>query len=318
VITRPYLTIPIARRLKQIAEEKNVDVLHFTVEPYALALSLLPAHLQKKSVITFHGNYGIRPLRWWASKWLARGMLRHAQQCITVSTFTRDAVAREIANNSALHQAFLRKANVIHNGIPLPPYTSHNTRGPVHQILFVGSVKNSKGILEAVHGCAAYKKRFGMTFHFSIAGNIDEESASAKALRSLIDASSLQKEISILGRVDDKTLQQLYGASDVFLMPSLTTEDTFEGFGLVYIEANAHGVPVIGPNTSGATEAIADGTSGYTVDVKNPAMIADRLHKILDERSIDAHQCRKWAERFSLDRMVDATIDIYDKASRIS
>lgn len=314
MMTRPYLGWFLAMRLRRIVQKECIDVLHFTVEPYALCMAFLHASMRKRAIVTIHGNYGVRPLRWWASKWLAQAMLGHVRQCITVSAFTRDAVAKEVAGNSALHEAFLKKTHVVHNGIPLSPYTPRKTRNPVHQILFVGGVKKSKGILEAVRGCAVYKKQFGSAFHFSIAGAIDDASTLNATLKLLIAENELQKEISLLGRVNDKTLQQLYEAADVFLMPSLTTEDTFEGFGLVYIEANARGVPVIGPNQSGAVEAIADGVSGYTVNVKSPTMIADRLHKILDERSIHADQCREWAEHFNMDRMTNTTIDTYDKA----
>ncbi|MBM3228059.1 glycosyltransferase family 4 protein [Candidatus Peribacteria bacterium] len=314
MMTRPYLGWFLAMHLKRIVQKEHVDVVHFTVEPYALCMAFLPASIRKRSVVTIHGNYGIRPLRWWASKWLAQAMLQHVHQCIAVSTFTRDAVAKEVFWNHNLHEAFLKKTHVVHNGIPLPPYTPRMTYSPVHQILFVGGVKISKGILEAIRGCAAYKKQFGSTFHFSIAGAIDEASTSATALRSLIAESELQEETSILGRVDDATLEQLYEKADILLMPSLTTQDTFEGFGLVYIEANAHGVPVIGPDRSGSTEAIANGKSGYTVDVKNPEAIADALHKILDKHTISPDGCRQWAESFSVDHMTNATIDSYDKA----
>jgi len=118
-----------------------------------------------------------------------------------------------------------------------------------------------------------------------------------------------------LGRVNDQTLENLYKQADVFLMPSLTTEDTFEGFGLVYIEANAHGVPVIGPDRSGSTEAIANGKSGYTVDVRDPAAIADALHKILDEHTISPDGCRKWAEQHSAEHMANATYDVYQRVA---
>jgi len=61
------------------------------------------------------------------------------------------------------------------------------------------------------------------------------------------------------------TPQELYKNADLLLVPSYTNKTSFEGFGLVYIEANAYGVPVIGPNTSGAAEAIKDGAYDYLI-----------------------------------------------------
>ena len=57
-----------------------------------------------------------------------------------------------------------------------------------------------------------------------------------------------------------------YAAADVFVMPNRTDGVDFEGFGIVFLEAAAAGLPVIGGRSGGAPEAVAEGVTGTLVD----------------------------------------------------
>jgi phosphatidyl-myo-inositol dimannoside synthase len=106
-------------------------------------------------------------------------------------------------------------------------------------------------------------------------------------------------------------LERFYGEADLFLMPAKTTLTTFEGFGIVFLEANARGVPCIGPQRSGAAEAIAEGRSGFRVDPRDPLQIAERMHRILDEHAIDPSHCVAWAREHSLEAQLQAVENVY-------
>ncbi|MCU1357260.1 MAG: glycosyltransferase [Acidimicrobiales bacterium] len=81
--------------------------------------------------------------------------------------------------------------------------------------------------------------------------------------------------VRLLGRVDDVDLPPLYGASDVFAMDCrnrwLGLEQ--EGFGIVFLEAAACGIPQIAGRSGGAAEAVADGETGLVVD--DPSSVAE-------------------------------------------
>lgn len=66
--------------------------------------------------------------------------------------------------------------------------------------------------------------------------------------------------VTFTGAVDDATLQALYADASAFVLPS-----TGEGFGLVYLEAMAHGLPVIGARAGGTPEVVVDGETGVLV-----------------------------------------------------
>jgi phosphatidylinositol alpha-1,6-mannosyltransferase len=102
----------------------------------------------------------------------------------------------------------------------------------------------------------------------------------------LARAAGVRDRVIFAGRVDDKDLPALYALSDVFVMPSRVrpAECDVEGFGLVFLEANACGKPVVGGRTGGIPEAIVDGETGFLVDPASPSDIAERLLAILTDR----------------------------------
>jgi glycosyltransferase involved in cell wall biosynthesis len=71
-------------------------------------------------------------------------------------------------------------------------------------------------------------------------------------------------------------LAACYSAAEIFALPS-----SGEGFGLVYLEAMAHGKPVIGGAHGGAPEVIADGVTGYLVPHGDAVQLATSLETLL-------------------------------------
>jgi len=90
--------------------------------------------------------------------------------------------------------------------------------------------------------------------------------------------------VRLIGRVDDDDLPDLYGAADIFAMDCrrrwLGLEQ--EGFGIVFVEAAACGVPQVAGNSGGAAEAVADGITGLVVhDPSSVAELAKALQRLI-------------------------------------
>ncbi|GAG94101.1 unnamed protein product, partial [marine sediment metagenome] len=75
----------------------------------------------------------------------------------------------------------------------------------------------------------------------------------------------LKNEVIFLGAVNDTMKKKYLKASDVFIMPSIATKKSIEGFGIVYLEANYFKLPVIGTISGGILEAIEDRKSGLLI-----------------------------------------------------
>ncbi|MDA7881482.1 glycosyltransferase family 4 protein [Akkermansiaceae bacterium] len=78
------------------------------------------------------------------------------------------------------------------------------------------------------------------------------------------------------GFVPDDTLPDLYRSSDLFVLPSKK-----EGFGIVFLEAAATGLPVIAGNRDGSVDALADGALGILIDPESDEEIASAIDQVL-------------------------------------
>jgi phosphatidylinositol alpha-1,6-mannosyltransferase len=91
--------------------------------------------------------------------------------------------------------------------------------------------------------------------------------------------------VILTGPVPWPELPSYYDAGDVFAMPCRTRRHGLdvEGLGIVYLEASATGLPVIGGDSGNAPDAIRDGETGYVVAGNSPAGVADRLVYLLTD-----------------------------------
>jgi phosphatidylinositol alpha-1,6-mannosyltransferase len=92
----------------------------------------------------------------------------------------------------------------------------------------------------------------------------------------------LGEHVEFLGAVGDDERDFWLDCAHVFAMPSRQTpEGQGEGFPLVYLEAAAHGLPVVAGDVEGAQEAVIDGETGLLVDPSDPAAVAGAICDLL-------------------------------------
>lgn len=98
----------------------------------------------------------------------------------------------------------------------------------------------------------------------------------------------VRDHVIFTGLVSDEELPAIYALCDVFAMPSRQNlmEQSVEGFGLVFLEANACGKPVIGGRSGGITDAVVDGVTGFLVNPQDPQEIANVLKILLSNREL--------------------------------
>ncbi|MGD0373021.1 MAG: glycosyltransferase family 4 protein [Streptosporangiaceae bacterium] len=103
----------------------------------------------------------------------------------------------------------------------------------------------------------------------------------------LAERCGVSGSVMFTGSVPWEELPAYYDAGDVFAMPCRTRRRGLdvEGLGIVYLEASATGLPVIGGDSGGAPDAIVDGETGFVVPGGSVAAVADRLTSLLADRS---------------------------------
>ncbi|HYG80214.1 MAG TPA: glycosyltransferase, partial [Pyrinomonadaceae bacterium] len=216
-----------------------------------------------------------------------------------------------------------RKVTVIPNGIDFRRFDADGDatdRGEFRRRLkvgpesllvgTVGELKRQKGHEDFLRAAAAIA-RAGESAHFVIAGADTTRAGERRAaLERLAAELHLKNRVTLMGWVDDTA--PLLRALDVYVSASHT-----ESFGLAIVEAMAAGLAVVATATEGAREIIADEETGLIVPVGDHDALAAsalRLLKNEDERArIGSRAAAAARERFSLDRMVDATERLYQE-----
>jgi phosphatidylinositol alpha-1,6-mannosyltransferase len=108
-----------------------------------------------------------------------------------------------------------------------------------------------------------------------------------------------------------------YRDNDLFVLPVKATRTDVEGFGLVYAEAAASGLPVLASRAGLATDAIVDGTSGILLDSSSPEAIKDGIVRFLRERARFAEErVRAVAEAFRWRCVAPRVRSILDRVAR--
>jgi len=129
----------------------------------------------------------------------------------------------------------------------------------------------------------------------------------------------VQDRVIFTGGVPFDEVPPFYSASDVFAMPNREMPGDFEGFGIVFLEANARRIPVIGGRSGGAQNAVAHGESGYLVDPFDGADIAQALIKLLCNpdlaRRLGEGGRRRVETEFSWDRAAKQVRTVIEKAA---
>lgn len=146
--------------------------------------------------------------------------------------------------------------------------------GPV-RLLTVSRLVSRKGhtkVLEAIQHLP--------NVEYWIAG----EGAYEKNIRMRAKDLNLQDRVKMLGNVPDDQLAKLYEEADVFVMPTTKTSLDREGFGIVYLEAQLFGVPVIASNHPGVNEAVEDRVSGFLV--RDVASLRSSIKKLADDADL--------------------------------
>jgi phosphatidylinositol alpha-1,6-mannosyltransferase len=147
-------------------------------------------------------------------------------------------------------------------------------------ILSVGRLQLRKGfdqVIRALPGLLAC----GLDVHYAIVGIGDEWDFLLRLAREL----GVGERLRLLGHVEPADLPRWYNACDVFAMPNRDIEGDTEGFGIVYLEANACAKPAIAGRAGGTGSAVEDGVNGLRVAGDDVRAVEDAIARLLLDSS---------------------------------
>ena len=194
---------------------------------------------------------------------------------------TSAATARLVASDYGVPAERITVARPGSDPAPL----AQGSQDGVVRLLSVGAVVPRKGFDVLI---AALATLTDLPWRLTIAGDRTRDREAAAQLDADIARHALGDRIAVLGAVSPQHLAALYAEADVFVLAS-----RFEGYGMAYAEAIAHGLPVIGTNAGAIPETVPP-DAGLLVDAGDVAALAQALRRVIgDTRSAaSSGRCR--------------------------
>lgn len=140
-------------------------------------------------------------------------------------------------------------------------------------LLAVGAVVPRKGYDLLIAALAQLKH---LPWRLTIAGDRTRDAETTRAVEVAIARFGLVDRVEMPGSVSDEQLSSLYAAADLFVLPS-----RFEGYGMAYAEALAHGLPVVATNT-GAIPDTVPADAGVLVPPDDVEALAEALRRLIE------------------------------------
>jgi len=270
----------------------TVILSHINMASVGLAIKLLNPKCQV--MLIAHGIEVWRPLTLFK-----KILLKKCDKIICVSQFTRSEVIR-------WHNAKPDRCVVINNAIDpfmkLPadldkptPLLNRYGLTPDNNILFtltrLANTEQYKGYDQVIRLLGKLKNELP-EIRYILAGQCDE--GEKQRIKQLIAEHSAEGLVILSGFINEEELTDHFLMADLFVLPSKK-----EGFGIVFIEALACGLPVICGNTDGSLDAIKQGELGKAIDPDNPDELELEVLRHLQNRPSIAERAHLQKESLS-------------------
>lgn len=285
--------LPLWMSIFHVWRWERPDVIHCS-QPLPMGLATLSLKtLAGGPYLTYvHGNDVIYPQLSSLSRQALYRVLVGASRVITNSVFTREYVLR-------LGVAADQVA-VIHPPVEMARLAVYEQPSAAAKlasqriILSVGRLVTYKGYDVVIQALPQVLARVPEA-HYVIVG----EGPDQRRLEVMADGLGVRHRVTFAGRVSDRELAGWYHICEVFVMlsrPELTIGNV-EGFGIVYLEANACGKPVVAGRSGGISDAVMDGVTGRLVDPLDVDQAAEVIIELLMDRALAARLGSQGQER---------------------
>jgi glycosyltransferase involved in cell wall biosynthesis len=157
---------------------------------------------------------------------------------------------------------------------PVPP-----SQRPVRALLCVANLLPRKGHVVLVEALAQIRD---LEWSLLCIGSVERDPATAREVRRMISGAGLDGRITLAGEQPQEAVGDAYRVADLFVLPSF-----HEGYGMVYAEAMAHGLPIVG-TTAGAIPETVPREAGLLVPPGDPVALAQALRRVISEPALSA------------------------------
>lgn len=304
----------LSRRLRQLIGQEDVQAVHAgRVVPEGWLAWMLSKRCGLPYSVYVHGeelNYGLQSRE---LGWMMRRVFGGAERVVVNSRNT----ARLMQNG---WNVSAEKVTVLHPGVDTRRFQPAKVRqdgGPENSgteactILTVGRLQKRKGHDMLIRALPRIRAEIP-DVRYAIVGEGDQR----PILEALTREMGVSDCVQFLGEVGDEEMIRRYQECDLFALPNREVNGDIEGFGIVLLEAQACGKPVLAGDSGGTAETMIPGETGLIADCTGPELLASALIELLhdSERLAQMGQAaREWVvEQFDWESLAAKAKRIFD------
>ncbi|MEK7589170.1 MAG: glycosyltransferase family 4 protein [Patescibacteria group bacterium] len=303
ILSRGWRLFQSAWRLRPLLAK--YDIIHALDLNQSGMIVALANSEHKKFVLTALGTYSIAPLYHWKTKWISRWALNKADFVVAISKFTQQELLKVIPT---------LRTKVINPGINLEKFRQTHEAQSGSLVLSVGAIKARKGYHISIPAfLEAYKQLPHL--QYVIVGS-QRDQAYMHRLKNIIKTNDGEGRVIFKENISDEELKELYRKAVIFLLTSINEGYHFEGFGLVFLEVAAAGLPVIGTLGNGIEDAVKDGYNGLLVPQNDISATTDALLKLVGDMDLwkrYSNASYEWAKKHTMSKAIQSYLEVYAK-----
>lgn len=233
----------------------------------------------KALALTLHGTEILRFSRPPHRRYLFNRLLQRADRVGVVSDYNRKLLLEKFPNTDP--QKICVVPGALRHDFDNPPPRKRDRLYSRCRIITVGRIHPRKGQHYVIEALARLPESLRAEVEYHIVGPV------VKGGREYADqlkhtAAQAGIPVEFVGEVEDEALPQIYADADIFAMTSIQSGISIEGFGLVYLEAAACGLPVVAHRTGGVAEAVRHEESGLVVEPEDAEALTAALGRLIE------------------------------------
>ena len=266
-------TLHLLRRLRILVRNRGIEAVHF---PSALPLGIMGSRLGVPYAVSVHGGEFLLASRLPTVRSLLRLVCKGGSVMLPESSFAEALIRRFLGNDIRLRRVTCGVEPHRFGSKAAPP-AGPVARGPV--ILSVSRLVARKGFRTLIKCLPLVHRRHPDAHLLIVGGGPDLD-----RLKTMTSSGGVESSVTFAGPQPWDEIPRYYSAGDIFALPTRArfwgTET--EGLPLVFVEAAAAGLPLVGGDVGGVRDAVREGETGYIVDGSNPEETAQAIIKLID------------------------------------
>lgn len=300
--------LPSFLALRRVVKEKNIKhIMIGNILPLGTVALILSKIFNFQYSLIIHGTdiASVQTRR--RKSWLAKFILNNAKNIICNSSYVAKLVKKQI------RQECYAKIAIVNPGVEINQFISCDVKDKLVKkyklknkiILFsIGRLIKRKGVDKVIEVIPEILKQESNLIYIVAGVGKDE-----KYLKSLV-----KKNVIFLGKISEEEKWALFDLCDIFVQPVRAENNDFDGFGIVYLEANLIGKPVIAGRSGGVMDAVQNRVNGLLVNPESSNDIKNAILKLVKNKKLRkklGEQGKEWVKNFEWKKQIKKIYKIF-------